>query len=108
MACPLGSNNGQINITAIGPGTLTYSITNEPVFQTSNTFDNLAQGLYTIRVQSTTGCTSTHTATVIRLDAPSCPEICDDGIDNDGDGDIDCDDSDCGRLGTAQQIINNR
>ena len=27
----------------------------------------------------------------------STPEICDDGLDNDGDGDIDCDDSECGR-----------
>ncbi len=26
---------------------------------------------------------------------PSCVEICNDGIDNDGDGFIDCDDNDC-------------
>jgi len=34
-----------------------------------------------------------------RLSGPACPggnpEICDDGIDNDGDGDIDCADTDC-------------
>jgi len=28
-------------------------------------------------------------------DCPACPEICDDGIDNDGDGVADCDDDDC-------------
>jgi hypothetical protein len=36
-----------------------------------------------------------------RTSGPPCsggggdPEICDDTIDNDGDGDVDCDDSDC-------------
>lgn len=31
------------------------------------------------------------------------PEICDDGIDNDNDGDIDCDDSNCGGLPCQNQ-----
>lgn len=31
------------------------------------------------------------------------PEICDDGIDNDKDGDIDCDDTNCGGLPCQQQ-----
>jgi hypothetical protein len=30
-------------------------------------------------------------------DPPSEPEICDDGVDNDGDGAVDCDDRDCRR-----------
>ena len=32
---------------------------------------------------------------------PSCVEVCDDGVDNDGDGDTDCDDEDCGVLGVS-------
>ena len=31
----------------------------------------------------------------IPIHVKTCPEICDDGIDNDGDGDVDCDDVDC-------------
>ena len=107
LSCPLGENNGQISITATGQGTLEYSIMNEPNYQASNTFSNLGQGLYTIRVKSSTGCTSTYNAAIIQLDTPSCPEICDDGIDNDGDGLIDCDDPDCGRIGTTTTINNN-
>ena len=29
------------------------------------------------------------------LDCPACPEVCDDGDDNDRDGSVDCDDPDC-------------
>jgi hypothetical protein len=36
----------------------------------------------------------------------SCPEICNDGIDNDGDGLIDCDDTDC-QLASPIQIVRN-
>jgi hypothetical protein len=107
LSCPLGANNGEIIITAIGPNTLTYSITNEPNYQASNTFSNLSQGLYTIRVQSSTGCVATYDASVIQLNTPSCTEICDDGIDNDGDGLIDCDDPDCGNFSTILNINNN-
>ncbi len=91
------------------PATLidTYSINNEPNYQTSNTFSNLGQGLYTIRVQSSTGCVSTYNAAIIQLNAPICIENCNDGIDNDGDGTIDCEDSDCGSVETTNTIEQN-
>jgi hypothetical protein len=95
LSCPLGTNNGQITITATGSDTLTYSIMNELNYQTSNTFSNLGQGLYTVRVINSIGCETTYNLPVV-LNTPSCPEICNDGIDNDGDGLVDCDDPGCG------------
>ena len=35
-------------------------------------------------------------------DCPACPEICDNGEDDDGDGDTDCDDSDCSEVESCQ------
>ena len=35
-------------------------------------------------------------------DCPACPEICDNGADDDGDGDADCDDSDCSEAESCQ------
>ncbi len=35
-------------------------------------------------------------------DCPPCPEICDNGEDDDGDGDTDCDDSDCNEVESCQ------
>jgi uncharacterized repeat protein (TIGR01451 family) len=40
--------------------------------------------------------TNYSTITTITANATACVEICNDGIDNDGDGLIDCDDPDCG------------
>ena len=97
------NNNGKIIITATGVGTITYSITNEPNYQSSNTFSNLGQGLYTIRVKNGIGCVATYNAAIIRLETPTCIEVCNDGIDNDGNGLIDCDDPEC----TLNEIINN-
>lgn len=97
-------NSGQISITASGSGTLTYSIANEPSFQVNSVFTNLGTGLYTVRVKNDAGCTSTYTANIIRLESPPCIEICNDGIDNDGDGKVDCDDEDCDAVGGAGSI----
>jgi hypothetical protein len=35
-------------------------------------------------------------------DCPACPEICNNGADDDGDGDADCDDTDCADAGNCQ------
>ena len=35
-------------------------------------------------------------------DCPACPEICDNGEDDDGDGDTDCEDSDCSEVESCQ------
>lgn len=100
--CPSNSNNGSIVIDAVGSSALEYSITNEPNYQASNTFTNLGSGLYTVRVRTTAGCTATFTSAVVRIDAPTCVEVCDNGIDDDGDGLIDCDDPDCNVNGSEQ------
>ena len=97
---------GQIIITATGSGTLSYSITNEPNWQVSNTFSNLGVGQYTIRVRNDSGCETEYISNPIILDFATCVEICNDGIDNDGDGLIDCDDPDCEDVGTATGINN--
>ena len=98
---------GQITITATGTGTLSYSIKNETVWQSSNVFSNLGIGQYTIRVKNDTGCEVEYTSNPVILDMSTCVEICDDGIDNDGDGLIDCDDPDCDDVGTGTGINNN-
>ena len=51
--------------------------------------------LYTLTVTSANGCTSTD---IVTVNVGNCPENCDDGFDNDGDGLVDCDDPDCGPL----------
>lgn len=74
-----------------------YSIDGGNTFQTDTAFTNLAAGTYELLIRDqSTGCTAVYTSETIMLEAPDCPEICDDDIDNDGDGDIDCADSDCG------------
>ena len=98
---------GQITIIATGTGTLSYSITNEPSWQTTNVFSTLSVGQYTVRVKNDSGCETEYITNPIVLDFSTCVEICDDGIDNDGDGLIDCDDPDCKDVGTANGINNN-
>ena len=98
---------GQIIINATGTSTLTYSITNTPVYQSSNIFPNLGVGAYTIRVKSNSGCITEYTNNPVILDLGTCTEVCNDGIDNDGDGLIDCDDPDCEDVGNASTINNN-
>ncbi|MFK7949908.1 MAG: hypothetical protein AB8G11_20125 [Saprospiraceae bacterium] len=92
VSCP-NLNNGSIVVTATGSN-LEYSI-NGGTFQVSNTFSNLTAGTYTITVQnSLTGCSTASSETLI---SPTCSEICNNGIDDDGDNLIDCDDPDCGQ-----------
>lgn len=88
-------NNGSIVILATGSN-LEYSINNGGSYQSSNTFNNLTYGNYNVRVINTaTGCYQDYSS-VVSLIQIVCPEICDDGIDNDQDGQIDCADSQCG------------
>ena len=99
--------SGQIIINATSTSALTYSITNVPVYQSSNTFSNLGIGSYTIRVKNASGCISEYVNNHVVLDISTCVEICNDGIDNDGDGLIDCDDPDCEDVGNATTIDTN-
>ena len=89
--CP-ALDNGIITITATGVN-LEYSIDDGTTYQTTNSFTNLSDGSYIIRVRnSVTDCFVSSTTT---LTDPICLEICNDGFDNDGDGLTDCDDPDC-------------
>ncbi|MCB9339041.1 MAG: hypothetical protein H6577_13000 [Lewinellaceae bacterium] len=56
---------------------------------------------YTVTVTSVTGCSSTAQVTVT---VTACSEDCTDGIDNDGDGLVDCDDPDCQAIGMPQLV----
>ncbi len=95
--CPAGTANGSIVIHATVAGdSLAYSIDNGLSFQPDSTFTGLAAGLYYVLVKNVTGgCTSVYENNSVELLAPDCPEICNDGIDNDGDGLTDCEDTDC-------------
>ena len=103
----INKTSGQITITASGSGILSYSIKNETVWQSSNIFTNLGVGQYTIRVKNDSDCEVEYSSNPVILDFGTCLEICNDGIDNDGDGLIDCDDPDCDDVGGATGINNN-
>ncbi len=51
--------------------------------------------IYYLNVQTAVGCAVVDSVKVSML---SCPEVCTDGVDNDLDGLVDCDDPDCGLL----------
>jgi uncharacterized repeat protein (TIGR01451 family) len=92
--CP-ALNDGTIAITASGSN-VEYSINNGTTWQASNTFNSLTAGSFSIKIRNTTTtCTVTHTTNPVVLTAPTCVEICDDGIDNDGNGFTDCFDTVC-------------
>jgi len=63
-----GDANGSITITATG--TDSYSIDNGTTWQTSNVFNNLAAGTYTIKVKSVNDCETSYYTTVT-LTAPA-------------------------------------
>lgn len=94
---PGNAGNGAATVTASG-GTSGYtylwSKTGDPafVFQPNATgvqVTNLSYGEYTVKVTDVNGCFINVTVFIYQK------EICNDGIDNDGDGLNNCDDSDC-------------
>jgi gliding motility-associated-like protein len=60
-----GNDDGQITVNASGSSALQYS--NNSVFQSSNSFSNLATGNYTITVLDAKGCTKDSTIVVTEL-----------------------------------------
>lgn len=65
-------------------------------FSTENIFLNIPSGDYNISVQNeTSGCIFTYGSNPVVIDTIDCETDCGDGIDNDQDGMIDCEDSDC-------------
>jgi hypothetical protein len=87
-----GNINGQVTIVpSSGSGSYEYSANNS-TWQVSNSFTSVAPGSHTyyVRNAADNSCPVTVGASV----ADGC-ENCTDGIDNDGDGLVDCADSDC-------------
>jgi hypothetical protein len=64
-----GQSNGSITVTATPSGTYTYSI-NNGAYQSSNVFNNLAAGTYTIKAKNADGCTSTSTSVTLSATNP--------------------------------------
>ncbi|MDA8629672.1 hypothetical protein N9M15_05595, partial [Bacteroidia bacterium] len=56
-----GASDGTITITAIGGGTLKYSIDNGSTYQSSNVFSALTQGSYTVVVSDNNNCNASYT-----------------------------------------------
>ena len=80
-------NNGTASVTASG-GTPVYTY----LWSTSATTQSvtgLSRGVYTVTITDSNNCTATATTNIWE------PEICNDGIDNDGNGLTDCDDPAC-------------
>jgi len=61
---------------------------------TTATVNNLSAGTYSVTVTDASGEMANGSTTIID-DCTNTPEICNNGIDDDGDGRIDCDDDDC-------------
>lgn len=83
--------NGTIDITTAG-GTPDYSYQwiGPDGFSSSNEdLTDLKYGNYTVTVTDASGCTKSESVFIYE------PEICNDGIDNDGDGLNNCNDSEC-------------
>ena len=81
----------------------TYSIDAGVSFQASPVFNNVVAGSYLVIVNTEVGCQFSE---AVALESPNCgggmsEEICDNGLDDDGDGLIDCDDPDCGVAGLS-------
>jgi len=69
IAPTTGQSNGSITVTATPNGSYTFSI-NNGAFQSSNIFNNLSAGTYTIMAKNAEGCTSD--TTTITLSAIPC------------------------------------
>lgn len=66
---------GTIVVNATGSGALEYSVNGGANWQTSNTFNNLSQGNYTIqvRLQATPTCTATYSGNPVVINPPLPP-----------------------------------
>jgi hypothetical protein len=64
-----GQSNGSITVSVSPNGTYTYSI-NNGTYQSSNIFNNLAAGNYTIMAKNADGCTSTSTTVHLSASNP--------------------------------------
>ena len=97
LNCP-NPSDGTITVVSLGIG-YEYSKDNGSTWQSLNVFIGLSAGSYNIKIRNiATNCEIAYTSNPVILINPLCIEMCTDNIDNDGDGKIDCDDSDCAAL----------
>lgn len=95
--CP-AVNNGQITVDGSG-SSVEYSIDGGLTYQASNVFSAVTAGTYNVRVRIQGSlCYVDYDSNPIMLNEPTCNEICDNSIDDDGDGLVDCADPDCGPM----------
>jgi hypothetical protein len=82
---------GTITLTPSGgTGPYTYSWSGPNSFtSTSKDISALDYGEYTVTITDSKGCTGTSAYVIFE------PEVCNDNIDNDGDGLVDCEDNNC-------------
>ncbi len=92
LTCPY-NDNGVLTILG-GGANLEYSIDGGQTFTVSSQFSDLTAGTYEILVVNTVSQCSTSIETRVLYDE-ECVEICGNGIDDDGDGNIDFNDDDC-------------
>jgi hypothetical protein len=103
--CP-ALNNGQITITGTGSN-LQYSVDGGVTYQVSNVFTGLSAGNYYVRIRnSVSGCFQDYASNPVVLISMTCTEICNNGIDDDGDGLADCLDTDCVPVPYAGSDVN--
>ncbi|HLO53292.1 MAG TPA: gliding motility-associated C-terminal domain-containing protein [Saprospiraceae bacterium] len=101
-SCPDG-DNGSMTITS--DNTTRYSNDGGITLQSNGIFTDLVGRTYNIQlINDATGCI---TDTTVTLPPILCNEICNDGIDNDGNGFIDCEDISCGRPSITNILITN-
>ncbi|MBK9016575.1 MAG: hypothetical protein IPM82_22255 [Saprospiraceae bacterium] len=82
-----------------GSGAYTYAWDNGLGTGQTKTVSPLVTTNYTVTVTPTVGCTGTKTIQVV---VANCPEDCSNGLDDDFDGLIDCEDPDCALVGAPQ------
>ena len=84
-----------------GNGGLTYAWSNGLGSGQNKTVTPSTTTTYSVTVSSQSGCTD---AAQVTVTVKTCSEICTNGIDDDGDGLIDCDDPDCSGV-TAPVLV---
>ncbi|MEI2760272.1 MAG: PKD domain-containing protein [Bacteroidia bacterium] len=71
-----GNNDGTVTVTTSGgTGIFNFSIDNGLTYQSSNVFNQLFAGNYTVTVQDANGCTNTIAVAVNNLSAPSIQTV---------------------------------
>ena len=104
VICP-DLNDGQIEFL-VNQSNIEYSIDSGMTFVQDPIFSALTPGSYHVFIRNAnTQCAIPFSMNPVLLEPERpCDELCNDGLDNDGDGLVDCDDSDCIAAPTCFQV----